>query len=847
MTHPLHDYIATKLAEKLKSRKIVVWYDPRTDFTPFIAELRGGPRTSREPIPVSVDGLPALLAEYAGSMFELRALVEPHTRSDDASNAVLYLPGCEHDKRNSVLMELEKAGTSWHPTLNQFARNVLLKTYTLGVVDEVVPLDRQASYEDLARASSATSSGEAPSLLKGIFQEAKDSEGLVAAWLARPDRDDDLVAKGATGELAKLVRSQLGLEWPSDALPISISKARAFTVRYVLVGEFRSDLASDPPATVAAIPEAGTKERVGALRSLAGRLRSDYADAYEALADGVENELRLRDAKIPAEALGSIDTFRFEERALLTHCSELIAKRAFDEALRLVTEREKSFWLDRDVAREGHWEACRRMATLGQLAVSITSAVSRAGTDPEAWIEAYVRREGREGWYRLDQAQRHLEAWVTNLDEPDERSLGIARRVYEDACHAMAQGFTAVLERARWALPRSMHQTRVYGEVVAGRPKPVAYFLVDAMRFEMGVELAERLPKHAEVALRHAVCALPSITRIGMAALQPGASASFSVVERGGELGALIDETFLPGLPARKRLVAARVPNLVDLTLDEVLSLQGSRLAKKLEGAQVILVRSQEIDHAGETGFTFQARTVMDTVIDNLARAIRKLAAAGVEHAVVSADHGHLFFGTHRDESMRTDAPGGAKVELHRRCWIGRGGSTPAGCVRVSATQLGYASDLDFIFPAGSGVFKAGGDLAFHHGGPSLQELIVPVLTVRSPRRASQTTRTEQPVRVAATPKEITNRIVRFEVGSLLGAAIAPLLLSKGKKVGGLVGSQGGVEDLVAGTVVVHPGGTVSLMMRLFDDTVPEVNLVLQDPTTDAELYRSPAIPVRLM
>ena len=82
-----------------------------------------------------------------------------------------------------------------------------------------------------------------------------------------------------------------------------------------------------------------------------------------------------------------------------------------------------------------------------------------------------------------------------------------------------------------------MHQTRIYSEVVAERPKPVAYFLVDAMRFEMGVELAERLPKTAEVSVRHAIGALPSITPIGMAALQPGASASFSVVEQGGKLG----------------------------------------------------------------------------------------------------------------------------------------------------------------------------------------------------------------------------------------------------------------------------------------------------------------------
>ncbi len=76
------------------------------------------------------------------------------------------------------------------------------------------------------------------------------------------------------------------------------------------------------------------------------------------------------------------------------------------------------------------------------------------------------------------------------------------------------------------------------------------------------------------------------------------------------------------------------MPKLADIALDELLSLQPSKLAKKIEGAQVVIVRSQEIDHAGERGFTFQARQVMDTVIDNLARAIRKLAAAGVEHCV---------------------------------------------------------------------------------------------------------------------------------------------------------------------------------------------------------------------
>src|SRR5688500_17052108 len=127
--HPLHHYVANQLADKLKSRRIVVWYDERREFQPFVNELRGGSRSSTEPVAVSVAGANANLAEYAGSMFELRATVEPHVHGDAPSTIVVYLPGCARDRCASVLMELEKAGTTWEPQLKQLAKNVLLQKY----------------------------------------------------------------------------------------------------------------------------------------------------------------------------------------------------------------------------------------------------------------------------------------------------------------------------------------------------------------------------------------------------------------------------------------------------------------------------------------------------------------------------------------------------------------------------------------------------------------------------------------------------------------------------------------------------------------------------------------------
>lgn len=846
--HPLHDYVAKQLAERLKERRVVVWYDERGEFRQFVDELRGGPRTMSEPAPVAVAGSKASVAEYSGSLFELRAVVEPLVGEDKPDALVVYIPGLAHDAKASVLMELEKAGRTWKPELKQLAKNMLLQKYTLGVVDEMLPFDRKVSYADLAHAASGKTDD--PSILKSIFHDSVGHDGLLTSWLVSDARDGEIESKDATRELTKLLKARLGLEAAVDS---SLSKLRAITLRYVLAGEFRLDLSCEPPTSLAGIDKPPTRSEEAAVRELARRLRTGHADAYAALADRVESELGLKNASLPPGALGAIDTFRFEERALLAYASELIANGYFDAALKLVAEREHSFWLDRDVARKAQWEATRRMAELGDLAKRVRDAVDKkASVDAAAWLEAYASKDG---WFRLDQAQRGLEAWIANLEEePEERPLAVVRRAYEDACRVMAEGFTKALSKAGWTISGALHQTRVWSDVVADKPKPVAYFLVDAMRFEMGVELAERLPKTSEVSVRAAVAALPSITPIGMAALMPGASASFSVVAEDDSLGARIDGSFLPDVASRKKHAAARVPKLVDVLLDELLSLAPSKVAKKVEGAQVVIVRSQEIDHAGEVGFTFQARQVMDTVIDNLARAIRKLAAAGIEHAVVSADHGHLFFAHDRDESMRTDAPGGSTVDLHRRCWIGRGGATPPGSIRVAASSLGYDSDLDLVFPSATGVFKAGGDLAFHHGGPSLQELVIPVLTVRTKARETARPATS-PISAASLPNAITNRIfsVTFTFGEkqlMLGATglqVRPLLMSAGKQVGAVGMAVDAQFDRTTGCVKLEPNKPVTVAFLLNDESAATVRVVVQDPTTDAELYRSPSdIPVRL-
>jgi hypothetical protein len=833
MSHLLHEYISQQLAVHLRDRRVVVWFDPRAEFAPYVRELHDDGEAI---VRVEIGGVEASLARGGDSLYELRATIEPLVEVDEPKPLVIYIPRLELSE-TSPLKELELAGRSWTPQLRKLARNALRARFTDGVIDDLLA-PANLAYDDIV-AATADSGDEAPSMLKTLLV-GTNSETQLASWLADPDVDQAIVQKEAAGELAKLVSARLGVDLRGDDL----SKWRSVVARHVLATEFRSDLDGEAPRQLEGVPDA-TQDVVSRARAIANRLREAHADRYPAMADQAEGELNLSADVIDPLALGSIDTFRFEERALLDRCGELVWEGSYEQASEITLQRRHSFWLAEDVERQAQWEAVQLAARLGVVADEVDSALKSPPKAPADWIRRYA-----DTWHLLDRAQRRLEAWLPKLEhDPDDRAITAVRRRYDDVVDRLARGFVGVLQAASWEVADVRRHTAIFDDLVRPQSGPVAFFLVDAMRYEMGVELAERLKDHGEVTIEPAIGVLPSITPTGMAALMPGASSTYEVIAEGSKLAAKVDGSILKDLNARKKYIAARVPSSVDLDLGEVMQLSSAKLEKKVVGVDLVVVRSQEIDFFGEGGFGFQARSVMDTVVDNLARAVRKLAAAGVVRAVVASDHGHLFAAEPREESMRIDSPGGDTVDLHRRCWAGRGGATPPSCVRVSARDLGNDADFDLVFPSGAGVLRAGGDLAFHHGGPSLQELVIPVITYRSVKSREPNPAMADLV-VSDVPAVITNRMfsVKLSYASLLGsgAPVRPVLLSDGKQVGA-VGMVFGADEQEDGTVALQPGGEASIGFMLQDDSVEALRIVVLDPATDAELYRSPAdIPIAL-
>jgi len=841
--HAFHSYLCDRLDEQLGKRSVVVFYDPRSEFLPFF---------ERELVPEPADPLPRVtigdravyLARYEGSFFGLRAAVEPIVAADKPAPLILYLPGVARDRLGSVLMELEKGGACYEPALRRLALHVLRQRFTDGQIDELL---RPASlgYDDIVSFLEQGASGQVASMLHGLFNGAQ-GEALLAEWLASEAKDAAMVEKDALPELLKLIKARLGLVLPDGT---GLTEVRDRLARFVLVNEFRADLAADPPAAIGRVPVASGQEPLQRVRNLAADLRRHYPDAYVGLADQVERDLGLANAAVDAAHLGAIDTFRFEEERLLGLAADLIANKQYAAALEVITGRGHSFWVDRDLRRQSQWEACRLMAELGREQGPIRQALSRLGQEPAKWLAAYTAPDG---WHRADALHRRLEAWVANLDEEPraEQALAVVRYEHEHLLRAMADGFGKALAAAGWTLPDALHQTRIYPEVVERMGGRVAYILVDALRYEMGVELARRIEGAQDLTLRAALCALPSITPVGMAALLPGASASFDLVRARGKLAARIEGVDMPGLNERLKFLKARVPGVVDMTLGNLLGSAPVKVAKALGSAPLVLIRSQEIDFVGEMDGDLLARQVMDTVIGNLARAVKKLAAAGIGHFVITADHGHQF-SSRKDDDMKTDNPGGDTLELHRRCWIGQGGSTPPGALRLTGAELGYGSDLEFIFPTGLGVFKGGGNLSFHHGGFSLQELVIPVISLRlATGKAAEAPGVR--VRLMDYPAQVTNRTFGLKlaaVGDLLATeplSLRVLLISGAQEVGRAGMAVGGTFERDTGTLLLAPGAEASVGMMLTHDTCASLRILVLDARTDGVLAQSAELAVKL-
>jgi hypothetical protein len=758
---PVSAWLEADLSKDINARGIVIWLDADDRFSAFVDRLAAA-RTAGD--------LPYDVCAFRGSYLELLLSLERVTAGAELPRVLIHLPGLNQETvRRTPLLELYEAGKVYRPALE-----TVVSSAAAGHV-------RPERIAEFAKRTDFTLEA-ADSWLLTALDTTDDGLAARLRSLSPAALIDDLLKPGTVGaalagedaEAHDAVWTRLAVsigtpaDWRAAALP---PHPRAEDVAFAaaswaLCVEYVDDLKRPPVNAYLQHVRDLPRAVIDACRETAAHLRERHASFYQRTAD--ETELLLDDEVRIArvEDLGRVDTFRFEEDRVLQGALAALEAGDWNAAAAWAEPRiagKQSFWLRGDVGRQSAWQLVGDAARLGQAMAAAGERLGLHGTLDEA-VDAYVARGAA-----VDRAHRHLEQHRAALllpQAPDFETLRARldemRRLWRRWADAWARDFSALC-RTHGFLPDGARQQRtLFDEVVrplTQEPGTTALFVVDALRFEMAEELLGQLEgtPATTLSMKARLAELPTVTDVGMNVLAPVAvnGRLQAVADGGSRLPASVSrkteteptrigpiagfstgEYRVTTIETRQRAMHARVGggSCPWLPLAEVIGRDSSYLRRAIAQAKLVVVHSREIDQAGEAG---AGLPMFDQVLRDLRTAWTLLRDAGVRRFVITADHGFLLL----DDTTASAQTHGRRVDPSRRHVFYPEPADHDGEVRVALSDLGYEGvGGHLMFPDTTAVFDTGRrSSSFVHGGNSLQERVIPVLTLvhRSPAGGS--------------------------------------------------------------------------------------------------------------
>ena len=741
MTHDVHlgGPVSAALEADVRTwtRKhgVVVWLDLDGHYTSFVDRLA----SARE-----AGTLPYAVHAYRGSFLELLLALERVASGSERPQVLLHLPGfTEASVRDTPLLELYEAGARYRKALP----TLITDAAAGGVTPEQI--SAFTGQPDLTLDA-------ADAWLSALLRSDGDGFGVQVRGMTPIAVLDDLLANGfITSRLrspsdatsvwqALSAWTGLPTAWRDAAMPQGAHTGHdvAFTLAsWALAVEYTHDLQRAPVQPSLALARDLPSTVTAACRALATHLRERHPETYQRIADETEALLTEEVEAASAKDLGKIVTFRFEEDLVLHAALDALARGAWRDASgwagQRITAGEESVWLRDDPHLRSAWQLVDAAAGLG-LAIAAACERLTPQVSLEAALAAYVERGAH-----VDQAHRQLEQRRSALLYPLLPSfetlrarLDDARRTWHAWAEQWARDFNDLCRQHGFTPPAPQQQRTLFDDIVLPATREsgtTALFLIDALRFEMAEELHRQLaPTPATTThLRARLAELPSVTEVGMNVLAPiarnGRLTPELTPEQDRILGFASGEFRLFDPDTRKRAMHDRVGGATCpwLSLNDVTARDVSSLKRTVAQARLLIVHDREIDTVGERG---SGARVYDSVLRNIRAAWRLLREAGVQRFVITSDHGFLPL----HDPLTTRQTYGRRADPQPRFALTTTPADAPDTVRVPLAELGYdATSVHAIFPAGIGVFDTGRPTGgFVHGGNSLQERVIPVLTL---------------------------------------------------------------------------------------------------------------------
>ena len=606
--------------------------------------------------------------------------------------------------------------------------------------------------------------------------------------------------------------------------------------RFVLFSEFVFDLPVLLPEALKDVPHAPVEART-IVEDVCERLRSDpkTCNVYIERAEAIEAELNLAEQCSAIEDLGERDTFPFEERTFLRTAIKGITANDTDTTRRVLTRHKNSVWLGKGES-QAQWELVRAGLSLVEACEDCERQLPDRARSQADLIDFYL-----DSLREADRLQREFEQAVGDFLDPHglmHEVIDQARSRYGRLAEKVQTVFVKHLETTGWPPSGRLANANVFDRIMADRleesGRRVAYLMVDALRYELGVALEKLLAEDGPVELQAAYAQLPTITLVGMASLLPDARTQLSM---GLEADSLLPK--LSGVPVsnvnqRMEILRKRFGDRFHEMLLNDFVRGKPKIAQTVD---LLVLRSTEIDSQLESNPETTLGLIPGTL--KLIRvALYKLRGMGFKEAVIVTDHG-FFLNAHAEAGDVCVKPqGNWPVNAHDRMMLGNGTADTHSMV-INAEKVGVRGNFAQVaLPRSMAPYRAGH--LYFHGGASLAEAVVPVLVARlDVEEHSALGKVTVELTYKNGAKRITTRVPVIDIALLSEDMFSQelsveILIEAQDAKGNVVGEPrpGGEVNPATHTITLIPGRRKQIALRMDPDFEGKFSVKALNPTT---------------
>ncbi len=276
-------------------------------------------------------------------------------------------------------------------------------------------------------------------------------------------------------------------------------------------------------------------------------------------------------------------------------------------------------------------------------------------------------------------------------------------------------------------------QKDFYGKFVKGKNERIVVIISDAFRYEIGKELVERFNHNEKVEARiePLIGVVPSYTSLGMAVLLP-----HEKIEIDDEYKVYVNGKPVSSLNERNVILQSENPNSDSIQYDDLIKMKSEEMRAFFVRKEIIYIYHNQIDNRGEqSSGEDEVFVACNEAIEEIEDIIRKLTNnVSATNFIITADHGFIYTRNKNKESDKIERFFEKEDKINKRFIISENNYDIIGTKNILVSEvLGGYDNRTITTPLTSNIFKTqGGGQNFIHGGSSPQEVIIPLIQVKT-------------------------------------------------------------------------------------------------------------------